>query len=185
MIATITLGVVTLGLMLILKYWITPKYGDDVSSRFIERSNYIPSQNPALLDRLTLTQWLADERNREAIAGYIAPVLFPLDLLFMVSLGLFLGCASTALAAALSFLAHVPAWVWWALPLSYVLADFAEDALVAAIFKSAVKLTDDSYTLLRTLTRVKLATVGIAIGQAVFLGGLFVILFFFPTSKPV
>jgi hypothetical protein len=74
------------GLTLFLKFVIAPKYGVDVRSRFIERINYIPSQKPQLLDRDNLAKWLADRRNSSAISGYVFPVLFPFDILFLVSL---------------------------------------------------------------------------------------------------
>ncbi|WFU26762.1 hypothetical protein QA649_11295 [Bradyrhizobium sp. CB1717] len=135
-------GALSFGLALFLKYVVAPRYGEDVAARFIERLNYIPSQKPALLDGSTLSRWLADERNKTSIAGYVFPVLFPLDLLFLVSLGLLLGFTSAALSGSLAFLAHIPGWVWWVFPLGYIAADLAEDLVVAAIFKSVIAMSE-------------------------------------------
>jgi hypothetical protein len=94
----IILFVLTIILTLILKLFVTPKYGTDVASRFLERLKYIPSQT-ALLSSTTLSGWLANKANSEAIRGYVYPVLFPLDILFLLSLGLLLGFASGALGS--------------------------------------------------------------------------------------
>jgi hypothetical protein len=179
----IFLFVLTVGLMLVLKYVVAPNYGDDVRSRFLERTNYIPSQSPDLLSRTTLARWLAEKGNTKAIAGYVFPVLFPFDILFLVSLGLLLGFGSIALVGRLDFLSNVPAWVWWILPLCYVVADTVEDTAIAAVFKSLVDLTDGWFGLLKTLTAIKLATVSLALGQVGFLGALYALLFFFPANR--
>jgi hypothetical protein len=177
------LVVLTLALTLMLKVLVTPNYGKDVEGRFLERLRYIPSQTD-ILSRATLARWLAAKENESAIRGYIYPVLFPLDLLFLVSLGLLLGFGSTALSGRMAFLSNVPAWIWWTFPILYMLSDLAEDCTIAAIFRAFIPLTDGSYALLRVWTSLKLATVSIAIGQAGFLAALNALLFLFPASKP-
>jgi len=176
--------VLTLALTLTPKFFVAPNFGRDVESRFLERLRYIPSQTD-VLSRATLARWLAAKENEAAISGYIYPVLFPLDLLFLVSLGLLLGFASTTLSDGIAFLSNIPAWIWWAFPALYMISDLAEDSAIAAIFGALLPLTDGSFALLRVLTSVKLATVGIAIGQAGFLAALSVLLFFFPASEPI
>jgi hypothetical protein len=181
----IFLFVLTVGLALVLKFVIARKYGDDVQGRFIERLNYIPSQKPKLLNQDNLAKWLSDEGNRSAIRGYVFPVLFPLDIVFLASLGLLLGVSSVGLASRFDFLTNVPVWVWWIFPALYILSDFAEDATIAAIFGSFAPLTEQSFRALRALTTIKLATIGMAIGQTIFLGGLYFLLFIFPASRHV
>ena len=44
----IILFVLTLGLTLTLRLFVTPKYGTDVANRFLERLKYIPSQTEVL-----------------------------------------------------------------------------------------------------------------------------------------
>lgn len=181
---TITiLFVLTLGLTLALKLFVTPKYGKDVANRFLERLKYIPSQTE-VLSAATLRRWLADKANDSAIRGYVFPVLFPIDILFLIALGLLLGFASAALASGLGFLLNIPHWIWWVLPAAYMASDLAEDTVIAAIFKSQITLTESSFRFLSALTAIKLATVTTAIAQVAFLGALNGLLVLFPASKP-
>ena len=69
-------------------------------------------------------------------------------------------------------------------PFLYMASDLAEDAAIAAIFKTIIPLSDGSYNVLSALTAVKIATAGIAIGQVGFLAALNAPLFFFPAPKP-
>lgn len=179
----IILFVLTLALTLILKLFVTPKYGTDVASCFLERLKYIPSQTE-VLSATTLRRWLTDRANDGAIRGYVYPVLFPLDLFFLLALGLLLGFASGALVGGLGFLSNIPGWIWWILPAAYMASDLVEDTVIAAIFKSRIALTENSFRLLSGLTAIKLATVTTAIAQVAFLGALNGLLFLFPASKP-
>jgi hypothetical protein len=178
----IVLFVLTLGLTVVLKFVVTPKYGEDVQARFIERIKYIPSQKPALLTQQNLAKWLADEKNDNAVSGYVFPVLFPLDILFLICLGSLLGVASVALADHLNVLSHVPHWIWWLFPALYVVSDLSEDTAVVSVFKSFVPLTPGSFRLLSTLTAIKLATVGVAVAQVGFLAVFHALVFFFPAN---
>jgi hypothetical protein len=179
----IILFVLTLALTLILKLFVTPKYGTDVASRFLERLKYIPSQTE-VLSATTLRRWLTDKANDGAIRGYVYPVLFPLDLFFLLAFGLLLAFASGALVGGLGFLSNIPGWIWWILPAAYMASDLVEDTVIAAIFKSRIALTENSFRLLSGLTAIKLATVTTAIAQVAFLGALNGLLFLFPASKP-
>jgi hypothetical protein len=172
----------TIGLALLLKYKIAPGYGPDVGARFLERLNYIPSQEPALLSQRTFARWLNDPAQDAARNGYAFPVLFPYDLLFLICLGALLGFASGYIGSFLPFLSGVPHWVWWALPAAYIVADLAEDCYAAALLKSAVALTDGSFSLMRRLTTLKLTTVSVAIGQVAFLGALAAVVRIFPAK---
>jgi len=157
-------------------------YGIDVADRFVERLTYIPSETKSLLTRDSLAKWLADPRNANAAAGYVFPVLFPLDLLFLILLGALLGVASTALASELAMLAAIPGIIWWILPLLYLVSDLAEDTLMAGIFKSLVPLSDAWFRVLRILTRTKIASLTAAFSQVGFLGILCVLLRIFPAG---
>ena len=145
-------------------------YGIDVADRFVERLAYIPSKTHSLLTRDSLENWLGDPNNAGAIAGYVVPVLFPLDLLFLLLLGCLLGAASTTLSNELPMLSAIPSTIWWVLPFIYLISDLAEDTLMAGIFKSVVPLTDDWFQLLHVLTTTKIASLTAAFGQAGFLG---------------
>jgi hypothetical protein len=67
---------------------VASRYGPDVAGRFLEKGT-----RP---DALILREWV--EKNPNAARGYATPVLFPLDLLFMMSLTGFVLFGSTALA---------------------------------------------------------------------------------------
>lgn len=157
-------------------------YGIDVADRFVERLAYIPSKTRSLLTRDNLAEWLADPKNRAAAAGYVMPVLFPLDLLFLLLLGSLLGVASMTLAGELPPLRAIPGAIWWILPLVYLAADLAEDTLMVGIFKSIVPLTDGWFRVLHALTGIKIASLTAAFGQVGFLGILCVLLSIFPAS---
>ena len=180
----IALFVLTPVLTLALKF-VTSRYAqEDVEARFLERLKYVPSQTEVLSEP-TLARWLADKRNDKAISVYVVPVLFPLDILFLLCLGVFLGLASGALADRLGFLSSIPAWIWWILPAAYMASDLAEDTVIAAIFKSFIPLTTGWFRLLSTLTAIKIATISAAIGQVAILGALNALLFFFPAGKAI
>lgn len=157
-------------------------YGIDVADRFIERLAYIPSKTASLLTRDNLAKWLADPQNASAAAGYVAPILFPLDLLFLLLLGSLLGVASTTLVGELPVLHAIPSAIWWILPLLYLLTDLAEDALMVGIFRSVIPLTDFWFQVLLTLTATKIASLTAAFSQVGFLGILCVLLRIFPAS---
>ncbi|OCK59868.1 hypothetical protein [Bradyrhizobium sp. LMTR 3] len=180
----VILFALTLALNLALKFFVAPRYGKDVAARFLEHLKYIPSQNEAL-SQASLARWLADKTQSGAIRGYVFPVLFPLDFLFLICLGLFLGFASVPLAERLEFLSSLPVWIWWMLPICYMAFDIAEDIVIAAIFKSFVPLTADSFRLLSSLTAIKIASVKAAIAQVILLGALNLLSYFIPFGRPI
>jgi hypothetical protein len=177
----IALFVTTIGLTLILKLAVTPNYGADVTQRFLERTDFIPSRStPISLE--SLGEWLADPNSKRAKAGYAVPVLFPLDIAFLLSLGLLLGAASAALAGSLGSLSQVPRWIWWIIPVAYMIADLLEDGLILLHLKGAIVLSSGSFVLLGLFKSLKLATVSAAIAQVVFLGFLLMLLRVFPAT---
>ncbi len=98
---------------------ISGKFRDpDLEGRFIERLSYIPSRVPtsALLTRDVFESWLNDQAKTGVRQTYAFPVLFPLDYLFLTSLGLFLGLGSVAISGKLVFLRTIPVWIWWIFP---------------------------------------------------------------------
>ncbi len=115
----IVLAVLTAALTLALKFVVAPRYGTDVGARFLERLKYIPSRSEPLSE-VSLARWLADKTQSEAISGYVVAVLFPLDILFLICLGLLLGFASTPLAERLAILSNIPGRIWWVLPACYI-----------------------------------------------------------------
>jgi len=67
---------------------------------------------------------------REFASGYATRVI-PLDMLYLFVLGSFLGIAGAKLADMNAPpMTRIPVWVWWALPVVYIMCDFAEDTLI-------------------------------------------------------
>jgi hypothetical protein len=177
---TIALLVGVLALTFLLKTVESAKnYVADVAHRFVERLAYIPSETQRLLTRESLAKWLADPKNADAVTGYVAPVLFPIDLLSLLLLGGLFGVGSTTFAGKLPMLGGTSS-IWWILPLLYLVSDLAEDTMMAGIFKSFVRLTDASFQQLHALARIKIATAAIA--EFGFLAALCVMLRISPAS---
>jgi hypothetical protein len=124
------------------------RFGLAVSARFLERGNAIPPLNVELTAS-NLEEWCADPRNSAAIGGYVRVVL-PMDVLFLLSFGTFLASGATALASGLM----LPWWSFWIVPGLYMVADLAEDALIAKI----ILARDQRWTFraMRSATKLKL-----------------------------
>jgi hypothetical protein len=78
----------------------------------------------------TLTKLIAEDRTKPALV--VVPLLFPLDLLFLLFFGIALALCSVAYADGL----HVPrGWtgVLLVLPVAYMVADFSENVLYSAM----------------------------------------------------
>ncbi|MGX1412816.1 hypothetical protein [Bradyrhizobium elkanii] len=146
-----------------LRFVVAPRYGRDIRARS-EHLQHIPSQSEAISET-SLARWLADKTQSEAVSGYVFPVPFPLDVLFLICLGLLLGFASILVAERSGFLSSFSSWIWfrsaiWP-PISW-----------RAIFKSFVSLTTESFRLLSALTAIKITSVKVAISQVAVLGAL-------------
>jgi hypothetical protein len=144
---------------------------DDIKARFVERTDYIPSELTrwATLSAHNLQRWLSDPLKEGVRATYTFPVLFPLDYAFLIALGLLLGFTSVAISAQLTFLRKIPTWTWWAFPTIYMVCDFLEDSILVGLFSAKLNLSGHLYRLLRLLTKAKIATVSIALSQTGFL----------------
>ena len=78
----------------------------------------------------TLAMWVHAHAD---LAGGYARHVIPLDIVYLVCLGLFLAMASVTLrdlTEGPSFLSHIPIWVHWLLPCVYIACDLSEDLLI-------------------------------------------------------
>jgi hypothetical protein len=155
-----------------LKYWVTPKFGEDVKARFVERLKYIPSfktpgspDSEAALTEASFAAWLAKPDNQASRRGYAFPVLFPLDILFLVALGSLLGMASLLLAGQVGAVSAWPVWVWWLFPVAYMAFDLLEDVLLITLLTMPSLLNGGTFHALTAFTSAKIGTVVVAIGQ--------------------
>ncbi len=170
--AVIVLAVVFAALHFGLKYWVAPKFGDDVKARFVERLKYIPSfktsgstDSEAALNEANFAAWLAKPDNQSNRRGYAFPVLFPLDILFLVALASLLGMVSLLLAGQVGAVAGWPVWVWWLFPVSYMAFDLLEDVLLITLLTMPSLLNGGTFRALSAFTSAKIGTVIVAIGQ--------------------
>jgi hypothetical protein len=166
----IVLAVLTALLHLGLRYYITPQFGQDVRDRFIERRKYIPSlkdqqlkDNDGPLTVSNLSLWINDPANQVNRQGYVAPVILPLDVLFLIAVGSLLGCLSQLLASRIGLISGWPVILWWFFPLAYMLCDFIEDVLIVSLLSWPSLLNEVSFPTLRFFTTAKLFTISAAI----------------------
>jgi hypothetical protein len=178
--AVIVLAVVFAALHFGLKYWVAPKFGADVKARFVERLKYIPSfktpgdqdgerGSEAALNEANFAAWLAKPDNQSNRRGYAFPVLFPLDILFLVALGSLLGMVSLLLAGQVGAVVGWPAWVWWLFPVAYMAFDLLEDVLLITLLAMPSLLNGGTFRALSAFTSGKIGTVAVAIGQVALL----------------
>jgi hypothetical protein len=155
----IFLAAVTIGLFFAIGM-VANCYGSKVSSRFLERGEEYAETD--------LKQFVTGSA-RDA-RGYAFPVLFPLDLLFMVFLGGFLAFASVGAAESIECLRKL-AWLFAIGPAFYVAADLVEDTLLARMLLSADAVSQNAIDLVRKMTAAKFVTCTYAILQTVVLSG--------------
>jgi hypothetical protein len=107
--------------------------------------------------------------------------VIPLDLLYLLLLGAFLGFASTTLADLIQWpasLSNLPLSGFWLLPALYILSDFAED-LVILVLLNWPSAIDRMFWVLTVCRTAKLAAVFAGFVQVSLLCGLS---FFLPTT---
>lgn len=149
----------------------TKRAGFAVSERFLERLNAIPyvtySEKP--IDQANLQEWVL--LNPESARVYARHVI-PMDIVFLIALGTFMGLASVTLAAAVAWPASwaVPLWVWWMLPALYVAADLSEDILIATLLSLPSTIHEASVGLLKAAKSIKMVSVTLGLVQIIVLG---------------
>jgi hypothetical protein len=151
----IFLAAVTIGLSFAIGI-VANCYGPEVGKRFLERREPYTAE--------TLKTWVTG--NPEYAKRYAFPVLFPLDLLFMIFLGAFLGVGSVSSAESLEWLKRM-AWLFAILPALYVAVDLIEDVLLARLVLSPENINESSVALAKAMTTAKFWTSTFGILQTV------------------
>jgi hypothetical protein len=153
--------------------------GRAVADRFLERSFLetptIPAdsktkQRPADADNLR--EWVTAQETADHARAYAWRVM-PLDFLYLAALGAFLALAATTLASTIAWPPawwNPPPWLWLIFPLTYMLADVAEDCLIIALMTRPARISEFTLKLLAVLRNVKIGTNIMAIGQIFALG---------------
>jgi hypothetical protein len=160
---------------------VATSFGSAVSERFLERPTNsddprytIPPETATgkALSGDTLTEWV--QAQGRLANGYATRVI-PLDILYLVFLGTFLGIASTTLAGMIRWPAvfpHGPAGIFWLLPALYIFCDFAEDSLIFTMLNWPSTIRSVAFAALTVLRSVKIAAVALGLVQALLLCGL-------------
>jgi hypothetical protein len=149
-------------------------FGNAVSQRFLERPTNIglprytiPTGTAAGrgLDPDSLAAWI-QAQGKDA-QGYAWRVI-PLDVIFLLVLGLFLGMASTTLAGLtqwpLMFTA-IPVLIVWLLPALYIVCDLAEDTLIFTMLNWPSTIQSIAFTTMSLVRPVKIYAVSFGIVQ--------------------
>lgn len=143
---------------------VASKYGTSVSTRFLETGKY----DLAALDSFAKN----DQTNAK---GYVFPVLFPGDILYMICLAGFLGFASVACvdaAASIQFLKNVPRWVFVIAPALFLASDLTEDILLARLLTWPENINPESVQQAKLVTTCKIGLCTVAIVQTIALSAI-------------
>jgi hypothetical protein len=173
----ILLGTLAIALPFIISGAAIP-FGNAVSGRFLERPTHdgtprytIPRETAAgeALDATSLVDWVRDNSN--FAKGYATRII-PLDALYLLCLGGFLAIASTTLVGLIRWplaISGIPVWIWWLLPVVYVLCDFAEDATILMMLRWPSSIQGVTVDVLACLRATKIASVALSIVQVLLL----------------
>ena len=107
------------------------------------------------LDEASLAEWF--KGHGDFADGYATRII-PLDILYLFSLGAFLAIASAMLADAVRWpiaLSGFPSWVWWLLPVVYIICDFAEDTLIVTMLRWRPTIQEQALDALTYLRAIK------------------------------
>lgn len=117
----------------------------------------------------SLKTWIAD--NGAAARKYVSPILFPIDVIFLIFAGAALAVASFRFAGAHDLLAS-SAPLFLILPILYVLADGLEDILLARMLSAQDTITPSLVGFVQGVTKVKIWSFTAAIGQTLVVIGM-------------
>jgi hypothetical protein len=154
------LAAVTIGLSFAIGV-VASSYGPKVEARFLERGDKIKAAD--------LKKFIVDFQNEAR--GYVCPILFPLDLMFMLCLGGFLLFASVSAGESIECLRKV-AWIFAIGPLLYVAVDLVEDICIARMLLSVDDVSQSVVDTAGNITTVKVVIVAFSILQTIVLSGI-------------
>jgi hypothetical protein len=149
--------------------------GSAVAERFLERSFLQtptippdPRPEPLPVTADSLHAWVTSPDTAGYARAYAWRVM-PLDFIYLATLGTFLALAATTLA---SGIAWPPAWgwIWLIFPLSYMLADVAEDCLIVTLMTRPASISQFTVDMLAVFRNVKIGANALAIAQIFVLG---------------
>lgn len=148
--------------------------GTAVSERFLERPGRLPAEVSDQKDLTApiLKAWVTREPTLGHAKGY-ARLIMPMDMLYLVFLGLFLGLAAVHIAGLVKWPLNygtIPLWFWWIAPAVYIVCDFSEDSLIVVLLSWPFSITGASLDVLSCLKWTKIVSVSLAMAQVLLLG---------------
>ena len=159
---------------------IASRYGSAVAERFLERPGAVPEElgGGAILTHEKLYKWATAPATSADAKGYAHRVL-PVDLLYLIFLGGFLGLAASTVSSSIVWPMSwpaIPVWTWWLLPLTYVVCDVLEDSLIIFLLSWPSFISQIGLDCLSVLRFLKIYSVGLSMALVVALCGLSIIL---------
>ncbi|MGY4353617.1 hypothetical protein ACVWZR_002606 [Bradyrhizobium sp. i1.3.1] len=153
-------------------------FGTAVSQRFLERETNDSDPRSTIPPEAKVGDQLAAEslatwvrEHAERARGYAQRVI-PLDIVYLVCLGVFLAIASVTLrdlTLTPSFFPRIPNWVCWLLPCIYVVCDFSEDFLIILLLTWPETIKGVAFQALSLARSIKITSVGLAFVQVLLL----------------
>jgi len=149
-------------------FWVSSiadRFGLDVGARFIERDN-------AELSAHSLSLWLRDNATARWARPYRNYVR-PLDSVYMLLLGGFLGVGSLSCAEAILWPSTLTLWqrlLVIALPVLYVVSDAIEDVLIFVQLQKSNLVNQSTFAVMRKATQAKKIFVSAALVETLVLG---------------
>jgi hypothetical protein len=156
-------------------FWVSSianRFGPDVGARFLERGAVIPSMNNADLSARSLSLWLRDNATARWARPYRNYVM-PLDAVYMLLLGGFLGVGSLSCADAIFWPTILTLWqrlLVITLPVLYVVSDAIEDVLIFILLQKSNLVSPSTFAVMRQATQAKKFFVSAALVQTLVLG---------------
>lgn len=152
-------------------------FGTAVTQRFLERETNDSDPRFTIPLEAKLGNQLAAEslatwvrEHTERARGYAQRVI-PLDVVYLVCLGIFLAIASVTLRdlTLTRFFPRIPSWVCWLLPCIYVVCDLSEDLLIMLFLTWPKTIKGAAFRALSLARSIKIMSVGLAFVQVLLL----------------
>jgi hypothetical protein len=113
--------------------------------------------------------WISKSANDGQRVGYVTPVILPLNLLYLATLGCLLGSLSQLLAKRIGIVSGSRHWRFWLFPAAYIVFDIIEDTFIVLTLSKTITLSSCVFYFMRIATIAKFITVTASIAQGALL----------------
>ena len=184
----ILLGTATIMWSFVISY-VADRCGVDVSARFLERGDFIPSRKVAAeaaaagspyagpppdasITEASLSNWIIDPVTAPHARQYAYEVI-PFDFVFMALLGAFTAVGSSTFLETVVYPNSLELWHWLLLlaaPIVYVVSDATEDVLIIRLLRNSGLVNSGMYAWKCKATSIKAGAATVALLQTAGLG---------------